>query len=400
MKNIFALDFGTTKFCLSSLIYDKKEKNFVLGVKKLPAAGMRRGMIVDLNLAKSTLNQLVKVTEDSLKTDVTSAVIGIAGHHVAYRMVDASIPVKKQTVDMQLCFNLAQLCKTGHTDPKREILHLIPVSYSLDQHPSVKNPLGFSGEILHGKFILIDADRNYVKDVVGLCNQAGIEVLKLYSESLASSEISVGELQKDLGVAVVDIGGGTSDGIVYQQGKPAKVFSVTVGGQMMTSDIAVAFNLRHDEAEKVKKYFGLLRNDKALKITNIYEQAKIVKSAEVYNVLACRVYELAELLAAELKSFKQHLGGGIILTGGGSGVQGIAEFLHSLYKIPVLLALPNHDLLTESIRLASPAEPFNSRFATSLGLIKIYLEETLTPNDSPIFKKPLKQLLNWLKELS
>src|SRR5688572_17653771 len=112
MKNIFALDFGTTKFCLSSLIYDKKERNVNLIIRKLAAGGMHLGMVADLALAKNNLNLLVRDFENNFKVDVTEAVVGIAGHHVSHRIVHCETEIKKNQVDQQLCHNLGVVCRS------------------------------------------------------------------------------------------------------------------------------------------------------------------------------------------------------------------------------------------------------------------------------------------------
>ena len=264
---------------------------------------------------------------------------------------------------------------------------------------------------LHGEFFVIDADRFYLKDIVTLCNKAGLRVAKLYSEPFASASVTVPDAHKEMGVAVADIGGGTTDGIVFQRGKPVFAFTVNVAGKLMTNDLAIGLNIPVEDAEKIKTRLGLKPRDQqeSQPVRTLRGELKRVDSKTVNPILMPRVHELGSLLIGELKAFKGLLGAGLILTGGGAEVKGIDIFYNRMMAIPVSKARPSlvpkerQYFADENNEVRTNRKLPASKFATAVGLVNLELCREAEQKEKVaegFTKRTLGQFVNWLKELS
>lgn len=403
--NIFALDLGTTKFCIAGLSYDNNEQPHFDAVS-VPAAGMKRGMVCDFAAAKAGILQLLDLAEQHFDTEITKVVVGVAGNVLHCWKSPVSTPISGQEITPSSLKKLSTLARSTAKRAEREVLHTVPLHYRVDGREPVRNPVGFSGHSLSADFFHIDADASYLRDIIQLCNQSGLEVVRLYSEAFSSASVTVDDQLKDLGVVVCDIGGGTTDGLLFQNGFPAASFSVNVAGSLMTNDLAIGLNLSVEEAERVKCYFGLRKDrDLKLEVQDVLKKTKIVTAKEVYPILACRIFELAQLIVEQLKPYKGKIGGGVLLTGGGSEVQELAPFFAELLRVPVKKSSPHMHLPA-----STPDQPhkkhlqtFETKLATAFGLINLEVghkqfEQSL--KRSVWSNQYLNQFLNWLKELS
>jgi cell division protein FtsA len=217
-KNLFALDLGTTKFCIAALLW--RDGNPRLEIVDVPAEGMHRGMVADFSKAERCLKELIEKAEKQMDVLMDRIIVGVAGSHLRSHMAEHVIPLNRQSCHPTHLKRLAEEVEAQAEAPFRELLHCVPISYKIDQREEIDNPLGFSGAHLHGRYFIIDSDKDYLKDVIRICNNNGLEVHRLYSEPFASASVSVDDEAKRLGLAIADIGGGTTDGIVFQNGKP------------------------------------------------------------------------------------------------------------------------------------------------------------------------------------
>ncbi len=394
-KNIFAIDFGTTKFCIAALVNNKSGSK--LKVISVPARGMYRGMINDFDQATAALNILIEKAENELDVDVRKITIGIAGSHLKGQKITTETNIESEEITGKKLFKLLETVEKENSNPIRELLHIIPIEYKIDNREPTSNPIGFTGKTLHSKYFMIDADKSYVKDVIRLCNNCGLEVSNIFSEPFASSSVSVKEEQKQNGVVIADIGGGTTDGIIFQNGKPIDVFTVNIGGSLMTQDIAKGLNVNQELAETVKKEFGLnIVNTNTIEITTTHATKQHTGSKDIYPILGARVQELGIYLAKELVKYKGNLGSGILLTGGGALVQNIDKFLESRFKIPVAQINPIFE------KSDTEEDDLISRYATSIGLVNLVLcmENERKVNEANFTKKYFSQFINWIKEIT
>jgi cell division protein FtsA len=389
-KNLFALDLGTTKFCLAALLWQGDKPR--LELVDIPADGMHRGMVADISRAERCLGELIEKAEKQLNTTIDKVVVGVAGSHLRGYMTSHSSALNRQNCQHRHIQRMIEEVEAKEENPFREILHCVPVGYKIDHREEIDNPLGFTGSQLTGRFFVIDSDKDYLKDLIRICNSNGLEVSRLYSEPFASASVSVDDEAKQLGIAVADIGGGTTDGIIFQNGKPVNAFTINIAGSMMTKDLAVGLNLSFAEAEKVKHHFGLAylkhQQDPSVPLDPMTKR--------VFVILGSRIHELGAHLANELKDYRGLLGGGILLTGGGSQVQGIDSFMADRFKVKVSTKVPQLTAVTHT------SDQVNSRHATALGLLNLELGRFYTQrqNQGSWSKRYLDHFVNWIRELS
>lgn len=389
-KNLFALDLGTTKFCLAALLW-QGEKH-VLEVIDIPADGMHRGMVADVSRAERCIGELIDKAEKQLSLVIDKVIVGVAGSHLRGYMTQHSVDIHRQVCQPRHVQRILEEVESKEENPFREILHCVPIGYRIDHREEVDNPIGFTGSQLTGRFFIIDSDKDYLKDLIRICNSNGLEVLRLYSEPFASASVSVDDEAKRLGIAIADIGGGTTDGIIFQNGKPIDAFTVNIAGSMMTKDLAVGLNISFAEAERVKHQFGL----------SFYAQDREARgsldpmSKKVFIILGSRIHELGAHLANELKEYRGLLGGGIMLTGGGSQVLGVASFMEDRFKVLVRTRDPQ-------ISGIQPAKGLlTARHATALGLLNLEIgrQHMQRQHQGSWSRRYIDQFVNWIRELS
>lgn len=404
LKDLYALDLGTTKFVLATMREGPGETSPSVEAVVVPADGMRRGMLSNLEQAKKALMGLMELAEKQFNSDIVRVVVGVAGSHLQGRMVTASAAIPSGTVTHGDVLTLIQKVEAQYEAPERELLHAVPAGYRVDARETVDEPLGFNGRTLTGDFFLIDADKQYMKDIVDLCNACGLQVVRLYSEPFASASVTVPDSHKKLGVALADIGGGTTDGIVFKHGRPAAAFTVNVAGRLMTSDLAIGLNINVDDAEQLKLRFGIKpRPGDTCEVRDVHGELRAVSGEEIVPVLLPRVHELGLMLAKELLPFRGALGGGVLLTGGGAGVQGISEYFQRRMGVPVARSKP---ILAGGKAIdidAVQKSPHATKLATVIGLLNLELcrLDDLERNRKLSWtNRYLGQFINWIKELS
>ena len=319
MKQVrFALDLGTTKFCLATLD-DGSSKH--LKTISVPASGMRRGMIADFSKASHSLSTVLDLGVKEFGTDIARTVVGVAGSHLSGRTVSTSVdlPVDR-AVDLTDITALIQKTEHSFRQPGKEILHTVPTSYQVNGRPQTLNPIGHSGKSLTGTFFLIEASALYLKDVITLCNQCGIEIARIYAEPFASAIATLDEERKELGVVLCDIGGGTTDGLIFLQGIPIHIFTVNIGGRAMTHDLSLGLNLPFEEAEQIKIANNLIlpTSDFTVPVTDVNGNQSEISSLKAQAILFPRIVELGKYIDKNINPWKAALGAGLVLTGGGS----------------------------------------------------------------------------------
>ncbi len=404
MKPIFSLDLGTTKFCLACFKQNlnQEEETPFLDMVTLPAQGMRRGMISNWSEVEKVLNQLIELSEKQFGTDIHDIVVGIAGNHLKSFIVSKSFDINGKTIlesDL-ICFN--QKTFDSYDSPNRYLLHNTPISFRVDER-TCDYPVGFAGHQLHIEYLMIDCDKNYVLDLIRLCNQIGLKVKNVYAEPYASAQVALSSEQKQRGCALVDIGGGTTDGIIYQDGKPKKIFSLDLGGNHFTNDLAIGLKIPFHEAEHLKTSLKLnhltrseiLDLDKNLKKLS-HQIEEHVDLTWIMKIILSRTIEWMELLKKSFFPYENSLGAGLLITGGGSHLYKLDKQLTHFFHAPT-------EKIQPKLQQYSPSKKFDPKYATILGLIYFEMEKNLhhaiLSQNSGLMKR-LSSVINWVKEIS
>ena len=403
---IFALDLGTTKFCLATLVYPPKGGRARIEKVVVPSGGMRRGMVCHMQEAEKALDHLLSLAEQKFKQDVKKVYLGVAGSHLKGRLARATLDIGGDAITEEDQHAILAKCQQG-CDPAYEVLHNIPITFQVDSREFVDCPLGFSGDFLRGESFVIEADKNYLKDLIRLCNGCGLTVQKLYAEPYASAMVTVPYEQKQQGVIVADIGGGTTDGIVFKGGKPIKLFTANVGGQLMTRDLATCLRLSMEDAHQMKHHFGLEHLSQNPSVERITVQqttgrAVQVSAGHVYMVLSCRIMELFEMILHELGPLKELMSSGMIITGGGSELKNIGPFISKQQALYVSKNKPHLPKMANETPSPHERTTISTPYATVAGLLYLaWLHEQ--KNVVAIKSKATLQIRSfwtWIKEIA
>lgn len=404
-KFIYSLDLGTTKFCLAQIALCPHKKEFDINIVSLPSKGVKVGMLSDINEANIALNDLVALAESNWKTDIERVTVGIAGNHLDITENKSDLEIFGQKITDLHLNELEKKISDQIRFIGKEPLHILVDYYKIDDRQQISNPLEFTGQFLQGNYKVFSSNKLYLRDIVLMCNQSGLIVENIHSEGFASALSCLSPAQMENGIAIADIGGGTTDIIVFQKGKPSLAKTINIGGHLMTKDIAIGLNLNFEEAEKLKIFWGLNQNnDHPLVVKDIYEKEKSIRFSDTFPILVPRVYELAEAINQQLKPFKGKLNAGIVLTGGGSEIFGIVKFFEQLFNIPIVCVKPTFIPKYHKNYLTNIKSDFKKgQYATVNGLLMMEIDSYLSNRQKKtnlFSKRYLNHFIDWLKELS
>lgn len=340
---IVGLDVGTTKIC--AVVAEKNSNEVMIqSISSVPSAGLRKGVVINKELTADSIKKAVKSAESSTGIEIRAVHIGISGGHIkgfdSYGAV--SVRDKKvMAVDVERAIDSA---KEVYMPLNREVLQVIPMGYSVDGRNGIVNPIGMIGNRLEVKVYIITGAIRSVQNLLQSCQDAGLDVVDIVFEPLAAAEAILTDEEKKKGVAVIDIGGGTTDIVLYKNGwiRHSAVFDI--GGNHFTNDIAVCLNLSIQEAERIKKAFGMVA-----KLTDGSEEVEIFQESQqrkimcknLSEIIMSRAEELLNLIKAELIlcSGYEIASQGVVLTGGGSLLEGLIELAESKLCMPVRIGV-------------------------------------------------------------
>jgi len=343
------LDLGSNKTC--ALVCQPKEggKLRVAGLGVAESKGWRKSVIVNLDLTVVALKKAVEAAETAAGVSIASAYVGVAGTHIKGVTSRGAVGLGKApggtgTVTQDDIVKVLQAARGVTLPPDREIVYLEPQDYVLDSHEGIRNPLGMSGARLEANVHLITGSTTALRNVVTAANLAGIKVLDTVYEPFAAAAACLTADERELGVALVDIGGGSTDMIVYTQGSVRHTASIPVGGEHFTNDIAVGLRTTIPEAERVKRSWAerALANvpGGVLEVPSVGERPARVVSYDVLNeIIQPRTLELLELIHDELErcGHMRQLGAGVTLVGGGAKQGGLMQLAEHTLGLPVRL---------------------------------------------------------------
>jgi len=394
-KNIFALDLGTTKFCLGKIDFQSEQK---IDLVSVPAMGMHRGMVAGFESAKASLIELLHAAEDRFQTDILSVAVGVAGSHLESKIIQTKHNLDGCRVEGPMLDEIYKKAKADLRSPSRENMHFIPVGYQIDERRFLDEPIGFRGSMLTIDFLKIDGDQYYLQDVMALCNESGLKVERFIAEPVASASVTLTEDHKDLGTVMLDIGGGTSDGIIFKGKRPIKIFTLDIGGKMITRDLCLGLGVKEESAESLKRMAGLDLSHRSQTFvgSGLDDMPRNIEFARIYQILAPRIGEMAKSIEMQVGPLKHHLGTGLVLTGGGSLIPGLDILFSRVLGIQVQRLQPSILTKTEN------AKVFPEKYATCLGMLNMQIG-TMQQNKFNAQAKTtgyFSKFVNWIKELT
>lgn len=350
-KNIFsAIDVGTTKTCAVIASITENNAMRVLGVGISPTRGVQKGIVVNIDEAKVAIRDAVKKAEHSSGLKLESAYVGVTGRHITCVNSRSAVAISRsdRLVSHDDLGRVIDSAKSIEVANDRELIHVIPRQYVLDGNVGVKNPIGLHGFRLDVDAHIITAATAAVQNVVKCIRGVNVEVEELVLEPLASAEAVLRLDEKDAGVILADIGGGTTDIAVYRDGSVWHSSVLSVGGYQVTRDIAIGLGIPFNVAEELKKKYG------NLSYTPTGEPEKVetaglgigdghtILRQDLDEIIRSRVEEIIRLIPMELPAseYSAVIPAGLVLTGGGSNLPGIEMLAQDILHMPVRIGVP------------------------------------------------------------
>ena len=368
-RTMASIDVGTTKVCTTISDVSDGGALRVVGVGITPSVGLHKGLVVNINEARESIRESVKKAEQSSNYKVESAYVGVTGRHVTSMNNKGVVAITRndrvvRPDDLKRVLASAQSVKVPS---ERRLLHVIPRSYAVDGQAGVKNPVGMHGFRLDVETHVITAAVTSIQNLVKCIRSIGIDIEDLVLEPLASSEAVLTEDEKQVGIILADIGGGTTDIAVFKEGSIWHTAILPVAGYQLTRDVSIGLGLPFDVAEEMKKRYGSVMpvyESKAETTTAISQDGHGVSYQDLCDIVRARVEEIMKLILLELPNseYEALVPAGLVLTGGSSNLSGIAALGREVLRIPVRVGTPTsmHGI-TDT--LCDPA------YATSVGLL-------------------------------
>lgn len=400
------LDVGTTKIC-ALLGTRERGRTKIVSMGSSPSYGLRKGMVVDTGLAADSIKRAVKKAEEAAGIRIRSVVVGIAGGHIKGFSGFGAIGVKRRMVREEDVDRLMDSASAVYVPVDREILHVIPAGFRLDGSNGIKNPVGMSCERLEAMVHIVTGSVTSVQNLMKCCEMARVRVADIVLEPLASADAVLTAEEREGGVALVDIGGGTTDVAVYREGVLKHTAVLALGGNHITNDIAVGLGISSEEAERLKKTYGYAVTGAVdqrgeLEVKGMDGQMMKLPASHLFEIIQPRCEEIMMLVQKETGTaskgtapaqFSPHTS--VVLTGGTSLLRGLDTMAGSILGLPVRIGTPR-EIINEDL-VNSPA------YATGVGLVQYGLDQREqlddnTPQKSLTASRIIERMKYWARE--
>lgn len=372
VRSFAAIDVGTTKVCALVGELSGSGEVQIDGVGVAPSRGLRRGMVINIDEATESIRAAVERAERSSGTKILSAYVGITGSHISSLNNRGVIAITRddRLISHDDVMRVLEAAQAIHIPNNREVLHVIPRSYTLDGQDGVKNPVGMHGFRLDVETHIVTGSVTAIQNLTKCVEPLGIQLEDLVLEPLASSEAVLTEEEKEMGVVLADIGGGTTDIAVFIEGSIWHTSVLPVGGNHFTNDIAIGLRMPFAAAEELKIKYGHAQPgevdpEESLEVTAFGgDGERNVLRRHLSEIIRARAEELAEMILVDMKrsGYEALLPAGLVLTGGTANLCGIAPASAHILQWPVRVGTPRG--VTGLVDTVS-----NPAYATSIGLL-------------------------------
>lgn len=377
---VVGLDIGTTKICVIVGRRSEHGKIEVLGLGKAESAGVTRGVVSNIAKTVKGITQAVEEGSSQSNVDIKIVNVGIAGQHIKslqHRGIltrkDLSNEISKRDIDRLIddMFKLAM-------NPGEEIIHVLPQEFTVDNEPGIKDPVGMAGVRLEANFHIITGQVTAIKNIMKCVVQGGLETQDLILEPLASAESVLSEEEKEAGVVLVDIGGGTTDVAIFHEGLIRHTAVIPFGGNSVTEDIREGCSVMRNQAELLKTRFGsaLAEENKENEIICVPglrgREPKEISVKNLAYVIQARMEEIIDHVYYEIKSsgYEKKLIGGIVITGGGAQLKHLSQLVEYVTGLDCRIGYPNEHLAKNEELPKNVYEDLKSpMYATGIGLL-------------------------------
>ncbi|MDP2272952.1 MAG: cell division protein FtsA [Archangium sp.] len=400
---IVGLDIGTTKIC--AIVGELTDEGIdIIGIGSHPSKGLRKGVVVNIETTVNSIQRAIDEAEAMAGTEITHVYTGIAGGHVKSFGGRGVVALKDREVREADVARVIEQAKTVNIPVDREVIHVLPQEFIVDDQGGIREPLGMTGARLEAKVHIVTGAVASAQNIIKCANRAGLNVSDIVLQPLASSEAVLTEEEKELGVCLVDIGGGTTDIAIFQNGAIVHTAVIALGGHNLTNDIAVGLRTPIDHAERLKQKYGcsltaMVDKSDMIEVASVGGRDPRVMGRQILSeILEPRVEEIFQLVHHEVErnGFSELLTSGVVITGGSTLLPGMTELAEEIMGVPVRRGVPRGiGGLVDVVK--SPV------YATGVGLVvygaRHQDRSMFRIREENVFKKVKRRMGEWLQEV-
>ncbi|MDX8407813.1 MAG: cell division protein FtsA [Mariprofundaceae bacterium] len=398
---LVGLDIGTSKIACVVAEASPDGKLDVIGIGTHPSRGLRKGVVVNIESTVESIRLAVEEAELMAGVDIQSVFTGIAGSHIRGYNSHGVVASKGSEIMREDVDRVIDAAKAMNIPADQQILHILPQEYIIDNQDGIREPIGMSGVRLEAKVHIVTGAVSSAQNIVKCCNRCDLDVSDMVLEQVASSEAVLMQDEKDIGVVLVDIGGGTTDIAVFLDGAIRHTAVIPIGGDHLTNDLVIGLRTSAREADQLKRKYGacmtsLVPPEDQIEIPSVGgREPRPMPRQVMAQILEPRVEELFEMIKNELQrsGYQELVAAGLVLTGGSSLLEGMVELAEDIFDMPVRLGRP-HGIGGLVDVVSSPM------YATGVGLIlygQRYRQsgKTIKSSDHNILARVWKHMRSW-----
>jgi len=400
---IVGLDIGTTKIC--AIVGEKTRDGVeIIGIGTNPSKGLRKGVVVNIESTVESIKKAVEEAELMAGCEINKVYCGIAGGHIKAFNSHGVIAIKNREITQADIDRVIEAAQAVVIPPDREVIHVIPQEYIVDDQEGIQEPLGMIGIRLEVKVHIVTAAVTSAQNIVKCANKAGLDVADIALQQIASSEAVLNPDEKEIGVVLVDIGGGTTDIALYHGGTIKYTTVISLGGNQVTGDISVGLRTTANEAEKLKREHGcamtaMVSRDDTLEVQSVGgHKPRSVSRYMLCEIVEPRIEEIFQLVKREIvkSGYENLVSSGVVLTGGTAAMDGITELAEQVFALPVRRGLPIG--ITGLVDVVK-----GPMYSTGVGLVlyggkNVEGMQFQKGNDTTLFNKLTTRMKGWMKE--
>ncbi len=398
---VVGLDIGTTKIC--AVVGEAAEDSVeIIGIGTHPSVGLRKGVVVNIDSTVNSIRKAIEEAELMAGCEIGSVFIGIAGSHIKGFNSHGAIAIKGDEVTIDDVERVIDAARAIAIPLDREVIHTLPQEYMVDDQGGILDPVGMTGVRLEAKVHIVTGAVTAARNLIKCANRAGLDVIDIVLQPLASAEAVLTQEEKDLGVALVDFGGGTTDLALLAESAIKHTAVLGLGGNNLTNDIAVGLRTPMNEAEKIKVRQGtclpaMVKKDEMIEVPSVGgRKPRLLAKQILAEILEPRVEEIFNLIDQEIErtKLKDLLVSGMVITGGSALLPGIAEISDQIFQLPTRIGFPR--------RISGLVDVVNSpKFATAVGLVLYGIEhqprKKFRIRDRNIFNRVTNRMKSWFR---
>lgn len=427
---IVGLDVGTTKVC--AIVGEVGDDGVtVRAVSSHPSSGLKKGVVIDIEATAATIKKTVDEAAEQAGVAIREVCVGISGSHIRSVNSFGAVGIKGKEVTPDDVERAIDAASAVYVPLDREVLHVLPTDFILDGQDGIKDPVGMAGVRLEVKVYIVTGAVTSVQNLIKCCERAGVEVADIVLQPLASAEATLTPYERDMGIMLVDIGGGTTDIAIYRDSWLRHTAVLGIGGNHFTNDLAVGLRLPFHEAERVKKHYGTVipsdftsrtalsgalpapNGNGEVEVVALDGQVRGIPKKYIEEILHPRGEELLDLIKQEFQTV--HASGmavaGVVLTGGSSLLSGFDRMAEAILSMPVRIGYPGRALRGAPddagavVPVSGLDEGFDSPlYATGIGLV-LHGAEALLPHESgsassEVFGRVMSTMTGWFKKIT